>query len=176
MENTFFLIPSLQFNYQSNLNSIKPDKGEIISKYQHSNHLVLLTTIFSSQRPCHLTLTQTQVWLKCQKKKQSCLNTIAFKSCVNRIIAKLSLKSPKYNFSDLQDSETQEESTSSGTYHVSCIIRNVRSQERSLQAPNHCLFVFFASRALFSVCPEHPPIFCLTWSTGQTVCSLGLLA
>lgn len=93
-------------------------------------------------------------------------------SCVNKMIAKLSLKQPRYNFSDLQDSKTQEESTSSDTYRVSSRIRNVSSQEHSLQAPNHRLFVFFASGALFSVHPEHSPWFFASHGAHVRLCAL----
>lgn len=111
-----------------------------------SNHYFLQAKALPSHPHPDSSLTQLS------KEKRNCLNTIVFKSCVNRTIAKLSLKQAKYNFSDLQDRKTEEESTSLDTYHISSRMRNVRSQEQRSQAPNHCCF---ASEALFSVCPKY---------------------
>lgn len=122
----FFLILILQLNYQSNLNTIKTYKREIIAQIptlkplRTSNHYFLQAKALPSHPHPDSSLTQMS------KEKQSCLNEIAFKSYVYRITAKFSLKQGTYSFSGLQDRETEEQSTGTGTYQVSSRSHNPR--------------------------------------------------
>lgn len=131
-----------------------------------SNHHFLLAKALPPHPHPDSSLTQLS------KEKQSCLNTIAFNPSFNRI-AELSLKQAKYSFSDLQDSKTEEENTSSNTYHVSSRTGYARTQEQSSQA------LTIASLPLehyFVSNQSIPLIFCLTWNPGWTVHSLKFLA
>lgn len=73
----FFLILTLQLNYQSNLNIIKTDKREIIAPITTLKPLCTSNHYFPQAKalPSHPDSSLTQM----SKEKQSCLNEIAFK-------------------------------------------------------------------------------------------------
>lgn len=89
----FFLILTLQLNYQPNLSIIKTDKREIIAPVTTLKPLCTSNHYFPQAKalPSHPDSSLTQM----SKEKQSCLNEIAFKSYFYRITAKLSLKQGK---------------------------------------------------------------------------------